>query len=398
MGLIVLILIMVLFWVSKPYINKWIPEKPTATPTMTTTPTPIPTNPPTFTPTMTLTPTITPTPAPTSAFKIQDIMDVYPSVPEYARNAYILNEDNSTLVNPPFENPQWYSSQTIGQQLGIEFLEPFFATYGAGWISWNMDIPLPEGLYEVYILDTSTSSGGFLDFTVSLNDVPLQPVLGQNRARYKSSVTNPPQSGDQWINIGTYRFDPSGSVSVSTTWDDRDEFSIVAVDRVLIVELPQSSIPLAAPFPQERMTFIMDDTLAMIDTQDIIYASTEGLSWGDRYQFAINPNNDITVTWKIQDWVPVGQYEIFVWIPQVQGAAQAEYAFFVNGAIFLADNGADKVTIQHGGRDGGQWVSLGTWSIPSIYGNVVNVALQLQITGGTAGEIAFDGVALMKNP
>ena len=396
MGIIVIVLLAILFWVSKPYINEWLPEKPTTTPTSTSTPSPVPTQPPTFTPTITFTPTVTPTPAPISVFKIQDMQDVYPEVPGYAQTVHILNEDNSTQVDPPFENPQWYSSQAIGQQLGVQFSEPFYATYGAGKITWSMDIPLEQGLYEVYVLDTSTSSGGYLDFVVSMNDIPLQPILGQSRARYKSSVTNPPQSGDRWIHIGTYRFDPSGIVKVSTSWDDRDEFSIVAVDRVLIVELPESSLALAAPFPQERMTFIMDDTLATIEMQDIIYSSTERLAWGNQYQFAVNPNNNITVSWKHPDWVPVGQYEIFVWIPQVQGAAQAEYALLVNEAVFLNDDGTDKVIIQHGGRDGGQWVSLGSWTIPSIYGNVINLSLQLQASGGTAGEIAFDAVAFMK--
>lgn len=398
MSIIVIILVLILVWVSKPHITKMIPEKPTATPTITPTFTPIPTRPPTNTPTITPTPVPTATSAPTSIYKVDELFDIYPEIPEIAVNAYILNEDNSTQVNPAFESPLWYSSAAIGEQLGVEFLEPFYATYASGWISWRMDMPLTEGLYEVFVLDTNTSSGGFLDFTVSLNEVPLQPLLGQTRARYKSSITNPPQVGDQWISIGTYGFDSTGTVTVSTSWDDRDEFSIVAVDRVLIIELPASSRVMAGPFPQDRMTFIEDDTRAILEMQDPIFTNTDRLAWGDRYQFVVNPDNDVTATWTLSNSVPVGQYEIFVWIPELQGTAEAEYKLLVNDTLFLSDIGAETVTIQHGGREGGQWISLGTWTIPDLYGSIVNVAVKMKVLGETAGEVAFDAVAFMKSP
>ena len=398
MGIVVLFLLAILLWVSKPHIAKLIPEKPTATPTITPTFTPIPTKVPTSTPTITPTPAPSPTPEPTSIYKVQDFFDIYPDVPGIAINAYILNEDNSTQVNPAFESPLWYSSETIGQQLGVEFLEPFYATYAAGWISWRMDMPLKQGLYEIFVLDTNTSSAGFLDFTVTLNDVPLQPLLGQTRARYKSSVSKPPQAGDEWISIGTYSLDPSGIVTVSTSWDDRDEFSIVAVDRVMIIQLPESSSVMAGPFPQDRMTFIADDTQAVLDIQDPIFTNNDRLAWGDRYQFIVNPDNDVTATWPLTDSVPIGQYEIFVWIPEMQGTAQAEYRLLVNDTLFLSDLGTESVSIQHGGREGGQWASLGTWTIPDLYGSVVNLSIQMKVAGGTSGEIAFDAIAFMKSP
>lgn len=398
MGIIVLFLLAILFWVSKPHIAKLIPEKPTATPTITPTFTPIPTRAPTNTPTITPTPAPSATPEPTSIYKVQDFFDIYPPVPDIAVNAYILNEENSTQVNPSFDSPLWYSSEAIGQQLGVEFPEPFYATYASGWISWQMDMPLKEGLYEIFVLDTNTSSGGFLDFTVSLNDVPLQPLLGQTRARYKSSVSKPPQAGDEWASIGTYRLDPSGIITVSTSWDDRDEFSIVAVDRVMIIQLPESSSVMAGPFPQDRMTFITDDTQAVLDLQDPIFTNNDRLAWGDRYQFIVNPDNDVTATWALTDSVPVGQYEIFVWVPEMQGTAQAEYKLLVNDAPFLSDLGAESVSIQHGGREGGQWVSLGTWTIPDLYGSVVNLAVQMKVAGATSGEISFDAIAFMKSP
>lgn len=398
MGIIVLILLAVLVWVSKPHIDKLIPEKPTATPTITPTFTPVPTRAPTNTPTVTPTSAPTATPEPTSIYKVEDFFDIYPDIPEIAVDAYILNEDNSAQVNPSFESPLWYSSETIGQQLGVQFLEPFYATYASGWISWGMDMPLKKGLYEVFVLDTNTSSGGFLDFTVSLNDVPLQPLLGQTRARYKSSISKPPQAGDQWISIGTYRLDPSGIVTVASSWDDRDEFSIVAVDRVMIIQLPESSSVMAGPFPQDRMTFIADDTQAILDIQDPIFTNNDRLSWGDRYQFIVNPDNDVIATWTLSDSVPVGQYEILVWVPELQGTAQAEYKLLVNDTLFLSDLAAESVTIQHGGREGGQWVSLGTWTVPDLYGSIVNLSVQMKVIGGTPGEIAFDGIAFMRNP
>ena len=58
MSIIVLILAAILVWVSKPHVEKLIPEKPTTTPTITLTPTPLPTRKPTSTPTITPTYTV----------------------------------------------------------------------------------------------------------------------------------------------------------------------------------------------------------------------------------------------------------------------------------------------------------------------------------------------------
>jgi hypothetical protein len=146
------------------------------------------------------------------------------------------------------------------------------------------------------------------------------------------------------------------------------------------------------------MTFIVDDTQAVLDIQDPIFTNNDRLAWGDRYQFIVNPDNNVSVIWTLSDSVPVGQYEIFVWVPEMQGTAQAEYRLFVNDTLFISDLGVESVTIQHGGREGGQWVSLGTWTIPDLYGNIVNLAIQMNVSGETAGEIAFDAIAFMKSP
>ncbi len=366
---------------------------PTATstplpPTATFTPTP----PPTSTPLPTETPLPTPTPYPPSAFQVEDVGDIVPAIPGIAESAVILNDDLNVLSNPDFSNPQWVPSSDIG--LDVQILEPYHATFGNAAAAWVMDTSLQPGLYELYILDTLYSSGGSLDFTVALGNQVLEPIIGQPKVNYKSSYTTPPQSFDLWHSLGIYNIDQPGILSITTSWMNRDEYSVVAIDRALIAKLPESTGALLNMLPRTQQTYIMDNLAATITARDTLYKREDLPAWGDEFQFLVNPTSAAQVIWDFPERIPVDQYEIFAWIPGVNGSAQVSYTFFVEGSTL----GIDPVSIQQQVPPTGEWVSLGVWKIPEVYGESVAVSLQMDIPEGTIGEVAIDAVAIVKSP
>jgi len=357
-------------------------------PTMTFTPTP----PPTSTPLPTETPLPTANPYPASAFQVENIADIVPAIPGIAESAIILNDDLNLISNPELTDPQWVPSSSIG--LDVQILEPYHATFNSAAVAWVMDTPLEPGLYELYILDTLYSSGGSLDFTVALGNQALQPVIGQPKVNYKSSYTTPPQTFDLWHSIGIYNIDQPGILSITSTWLNRDEYSVVAIDRALIAKLPDSTASFLNALPQTRQTYIMDNLNARITTRDTLYRQDDLPAWGDEFQFIVNPATSAQVIWDFPERVPVDQYEIFAWIPNVSGNAQVSYTFFVEGSTL----GIEPVSIQHSVTPSGEWVSLGVWKIPEVYGESVAVSLQMDIPEGTAGEVAIDAVAIVQSP
>ena len=304
----------------------------------------------------------------------------------------ILNDDLNVLSNPDFSNPQWVPSSDIG--LDVQILEPYHATFGNAAAAWVMDTSLQPGLYELYILDTLYSSGGSLDFTVALGNQVLQPIIGQPKVNYKSSYTTPPQSFDLWHSLGIYSIDQPGILSITTSWMNRDEYSVVAIDRALIAKLPESTGALLNMLPRTQQTYIMDNLAATITARDTLYKREDLPAWGDEFQFLVNPTSAAQAIWDFPERIPVDQYEIFAWIPGVNGSAQVSYTFFVEGSTL----GIDPVSIQQQVPPTGEWVSLGVWKIPEVYGESVAVSLQMDIPEGTIGEVAIDAVAIVKSP
>ena len=366
---------------------------PTATPTaLPPTATYTPSPPPTSTPLPTATPLPTPTPYPTSDFQVEDIADIVPNIPGIAESAIVLNDDLNLISNPELTDPQWVPSSSIG--LDVQILEPYHATFGSAAVAWVMDKILEPGLYELYILDTLYSSGGSLDFIVALGNQVLQPVIGYPRVNYQSSYSNPPQTTDLWRSIGIYNIDQPGILSITTNWMNRDEYSIVAIDRALVAKLPPSTASFLSALPLTQQTFIMDNLDARITTRDTLYKRDDQPAWGDEYQFIVNPSTSAQVIWDFPERVPVGQLEVFAWIPAVNGEAQVSYTLYIEDSTL----GTGPVTIQQGYSEAGGWVSLGVWNVPEVYGESVSAALQMDVPAGTTGEVAVDAVAIIHSP
>jgi hypothetical protein len=381
-----------LIWLFFPIVRQAVMGAPTPIPLPPTT-FPMPSSTATLQPSATLAPTITNTPLPASAYQISDPSSIYPSVPGLQLNAYLLNDDNAATPEPGYDFPQWYTSDTISQQLGVLIPEPFHATIGNGSMTWAMDAPVEPGLYEIFVLDTVYSSGGSLDFNVMLNGSLLTPILGRPHVDYQSSLSVPPQDEDVWHSLGTYSIDTPGVFTVSTSWEARDEFTIVAVDRVLIARRADSIRNFIALLPAGELANVVDDLQATIDSNEIWFIRTDELAWGDQFQALVNPGIDATVTWETLDNLPPGNYQVMIWSPRVSGNAEVMYKFLVNGV-----EAPQVLVVDLGILPGDQWILLGNWNAGSPDSSPVKIALQMNISGGTIGDVAIDAVAFIKMP
>jgi len=354
------------------------PLPPTATrlPTSTATITPLPSP----------TPLPSATPYPASTWKVEDLESVSPAIPVAALDAVILNDDTSVTVNPPFSSTYWVSSADLG--LGIEFEDDFHATYSAGSATWSMDKPLQPGYYQVFVMDTAYSSGGVLDFVVSAGANRLEPLSGRTRVLFSSSFTTPPQTNSTWESIGIYRIDQPELLSISTAWEDRDEYTIVAIDRVLIARIPDSSGDLLAELPHSGLNYVVDDVSAQLQVRDPLF-ERDTRSWGDHFQAVVNPEYEVNVTWEPDNVIPVANYEIYVYLPATKGSVEAEFRFFVNDQEFLKD--PESLTLN---SDQSSWVSLGSLEIPEVYGKAVSFRMTMKVPASSVGEVPIDAIAL----
>jgi hypothetical protein len=394
-----LVTLSLLFWFNYP-----LPKMISAQVNKQNTPTP---NPPTATLRPTRTPrntaTTTPSPSPTitlmptSAFQVIDVQLVDPPIPGNGVGAIILDENNA-LVNPPFTDIQWIPSSKISEDIGREISEPYYATWGAGSILWKTDVNLAPSYYEIFVLDTLYSSAGTLDFAVNLGSTMIKPLFGSNHVVYKSAQGNPPQIQDEWHSIGIYDIKDPDILSISTSWEKREQQNVVAVDRVLILQLPDSVRTIYQKLPQDHEVFVVDDAAAKFDTFQYWESRSAQLAWGDYYQVMTNPPIVTQVTWEVVNDVPVDRYEIQVWIPDINGTAEVSYKVFVNGVELKPENNQSPIKLMQGKHKGSQWLSLGFWKIPSAYGAFAKISLQIETETESVGEIVVDAAAFIRSP
>ncbi|NMB90147.1 MAG: hypothetical protein GYA17_17450 [Chloroflexi bacterium] len=369
---------------------------PTATPLPQPTVTPLPSHTPTHTPTATPLPTATPMPTPASAYSVLDLGMIDPPVP--GGGSGIVLDDDTATVDPPFSNIQWTTSEQIAEQLNVVLSEPYHATFGPGAITWRTDVNLGSGYYELYVMDTAYSSGGELNFAVTSNGAPLAPLLSRGQVNFQSSWSDFPQIYDAWRNIGLYYLPQDGPLEISTSWSMRDEYTIVAVDRVAIVPRPDSSGPLLGPIPQDRLRYLVDDAAAEFDSLRYLIPIDDRLAWNDAFQEIVNPDSAVLVHWQLPDPMPNARYEAIVWIPPVESRAEATYRLLVNGEPLDLDSGAHETTLHMADFAGGAWVSVGVWDIPLIAGNVVQLSLEMEVQADTMGEVPVDAALFLETP
>lgn len=386
-----------IYWLYRPAVKHFIFPDPTPT-LVQSTPTQLPTRTPTIEPlpTQQVYQTQAPPSSP-SKFFVADLSNLDTPLPEASgASGYIIN-DQDAITNPPFSDLIWTTSDTIGQQIGAEVDEPFHATFGAAEVTWKMDIPLPAGIYDIYVMDTLVASGGSLDFMVYNDETEIFPYLGNRHVEFYSTRENPPQHFDYWHSIGTYNLDHEGTLSVRTRWDKRDERTVVAVDRVIIIPRPAATYTILSRLPLGKQIYVMDDPLAEIVNASTVIEFNKGTAWNGSAQVIVNPEDTVRVTWKAQDPVPVGKYEVWAWLPELNGTAQSKYYFMINDDFPKTVEGTDPGPIVHGGRAGGQWVVLGQVNVGLFYSPSAHLKVVMEpVTGATIGELGVDAIALIK--
>jgi hypothetical protein len=383
-------------WFNYPTLLQMIAPNPTPTVQPTVTQTQRPTRTPSPSPSPTIEPSPTITPVPASAYYLPEGGQLQPPIRGVEGGVIVLDEATSATVEPGFDTPFWVSSDQIASESGFDILDPYYATYGYGAITWETDVFLAPGMVEVFVMDTLYSSAGPLDFQVHLGDSQLFPIIGSQQVDFLSVRGEPPQRTNQWRSLGIYELDRLEKLSVSTAWERRDERTLVAVDRVAIVPLPASTRQLLSAFPRDRDLVIIDNLAADIESAQVLYQEEEELAWGDQYQYVINPTKDVRVVWNAPEYLSPGQYQVVVWVPAAHAGLEVTYTLRVNGNDFANDAGETAISINQAEYSNGQWVDLGIWTTPLIYEKPVQLSLQLEIKSGLAGEAAFDAIAIVK--
>jgi len=312
----------------------------------------------------------------------------------------VLDDETAVTPQPPFTDPVWTDSAVVLTQLpGIVINEPYHTTLSQGSAVWQMDAPLKPGMVEIFVSDTTYSSSSSLDFTVRLDGQPLLPLASRQRVEYWTTRGTPPQVEDLWHSIGIYQINQDGLLSVSASWDARDDFSgPVAIDRVLIVPQPQNNVDILSRLPAAQTRYIVDDTQASITGASFILSVNDQVAWNDSFQKVINTSSDIRVLWQLQDAVPVAVYQAAVFVPEIHGNAVVTYRLLANGEELPNADGNKLVSSAQGEWPGGQWVLLGNWEIPRAFEPGVRLSLQMDILADTPGEAAVDAVVFMAAP
>jgi len=384
-----------LVWLYLPNIRTrfTVQSSPTSTPSAKTV-TPRSTHTPPIKPTQTLQRVPSLTPLPLSKY-IKDASELNPQLQGLSGNVIVLDDDMGLTAEPDFSSPRWTASSQIAQQLGVLITEPYYATLGPGSLTWRMDKPLPAGAYEIFVMDTVYSSAGTFDFNVKLGELPLSPLTSTNRIVFLSTRGEPAQTTDNWRNIGIYNLGESNDLlSISTSWTNLEENEIAVADRVLIVPFPESNSVIVNALPADRTRFIMDETRAQFDGIRYMVPVTGKLAWGTEFQTIVNPDSDVRVTWEYPELLPVGTYEIAIWIPENDGNAFVTYRVLINGLEVPRSDG-QTLTFQQGNHPGGQWLSLGAWTTPRIFEKPVTLALVMLIPANTSGVAAIDAAAFL---
>jgi hypothetical protein len=393
---LILVGLLLVGWLNYPSLLNLITPTPTWTPQPTITPAVRPTRTPTISPSPTLEPTPTNTPLPVSAYYLTDGWQLAPPIRGVEAGLIVLDEATSATVEPGFDSPFWVSSEQIAQESGFLISEPYYATFGYGAITWETDVAIAPGMYELFVMDTLYSSAGPLDFQIHLGGSELFPIIGSRQVEFLSARGEPPQRTDRWRSLGIYQLDRLDKLSVSTAWERRDERTLVAVDRVVIVPLAISTASLLSVLPRDREIVIVDNLAADIESAQILYKEVGELSWGDQYQYVINPSTDVRVMYSATELLLPGRYQIAAWIPPLHADLEVVYTMMVNGNEFPNDAGDLAVALNQSAYADGQWVELGTWTTPRIYEKPLQLSLRMEIKSGSVGEAAFDAIAFIR--
>ena len=262
-----------------------------------------------------------------------------------------------------------------------------------------MDRPLRQGLYELYIMDTVFSSGGLLTFTVQVGDQVLTPLTGSTDVQYMTSQYDPVQAVDTWRSLGMYYIQPSNAVlTVTTSWAERDEYTIVSMDRLLIVPRLVSNIPMLNALPTANQRHVRDDLAGDTIGKDYAMRQRSDDAWDGSYQLVLNPKDRVEFSLPgVEPW-PIGTYRVYAWMPTTKGGITANYSLLVDRKVLAADSGEESVPVTAPANLPGQWIEVGSWTTDRYYERPRKIGLRLTIEAGAVSEFPIDAIAFIYTP
>lgn len=360
------------------------------------------------TPTPTKIPSPTPTETPTplvispSAFLVANPSVIYPPPPILSGEAYwVIDDDNAT-----FSSMNWKSFEHKQNDPAETNFSYRYTDSGNTSVSWQMDVPFDvEGIYGVYILDTGQHSEGTYKFQVFLDDVSVQPVWGISEVSflpYRLQVRGQNNAKiSVWRLLGFYSIVPGQKLRVFTEIPALSRKTFAA-DRVLIVRLDQATRRLLESLPPDYLL------VSLLDDGQIEFSENERekwtpfsnvLAWGGKMlsQNVTTPlSASLEVRWLPLDFLPQGDYEMWVWIPSLHAGVTGTYQvlsakesdWWNSFSTLNLDSGGQ--VNQESYRDA--WVKAGAFNLqaPSALGAM------LKVPKGVTGEIVVDAIAILK--
>ncbi len=229
------------------------------------------------------------------------------------------------------------------------------------------------------------------------NGTDIYPYLGTAQVNYQTLGGTPKQEQDLWHSIGMYNLESEGVISVATSWSARDDYTIVAVDRVMIIPRPPSTYSILSKLPLGKKITVLDDPSATIENASTVINLDNKIVWNNSAEVIINPEDTLRVSWNMQDALPIGKYAVWVWIPELNGTAQAKYRLMINEDLATPVSGTDPGPVVHGGREGGEWVQVGEWEVGLFFSPAARLTLIMEaVSGATTGELAVDAIAFIQ--
>ena len=283
---------------------------------------------------------------------------------------------------------------------------------GNAIVTWNMDVPLYAGAYELLVLDTLLHSVGAQEYVLVLDGVPSAAGVGSGRVIFGGAAAYP-QTAANWLSLGIYRVKQDQLLAVRTTLGARSAADPFAAGPILMVQLNTGELERISTLnAQGVVASVLDDARAAFypigsgaqplgaDLQGA--RLTDPLAWNGGFR-SLNLSGDkwlpglIGRTIRV-DWVPAGRlgagrYALYARIPQLQASAVVRYDLFGDGQII--DNGADSVIEQ--GELNGQWARVGVWFVPREA--ALGVRMTIALAENTSQcEIGLDAVVLLRLP
>lgn len=364
------------------------PPTSTSTPTATATPTPEP--------------TATPLPLPVSQFALSAPDSLYPPPPLNAESAWLLQESDA-LVEPPLSDAIIWKKAASFDPRDLTFgglAEPFYyTTRGESRLTWQLDVPLPEGVYALYFLDTVQYSAGPQAFTVLLDGEPANPYRGWPEIIPAHSG----QTSVDWLLLGFYSFQYGQTLAVQADIGPRSAREPFAFDRLLVLKIPPEAAARLEPLPSDRplraladddrVTFYEQTEGQLVRAEPHIQRLPEPSAWNGSLL-----NRDLTqphpapviAQWRLPGRLPAGIYELWVWIPAEHATIAADYDLLASGRLLERLNPAK---IRQGDFTN-QWISLGLWSLPQE----AALTVQMTIQPGETGLVGADAITLVFVP